>query len=126
MTAVRKNPMRHLKSFVMAVAVTRGMAAPAVAQLRVTVVGEEYVPMRIAVPDFDASGNGAAEIAAQLSDVLRKDPGANINVGAGAHQIPLGDAVLCQGGEPPSVHLHHSKIGGTVFVLSTHRVGIQR
>lgn len=73
MTDVRKNPMRHFKSFVIAVAVTMGLAAPALAQLRVTVVGEEYVPMRIAVPDFDASGNGAEEIARQLSDVLRND-----------------------------------------------------
>ena len=65
--------MRHFKSFVIAIAAMLGMAAPAAAQLRVTVVGEEYVPMRIAVPDFDSSGTGAAEIAAQLSEVLRKD-----------------------------------------------------
>ena len=64
--------MRHFKSFVIAIAAMMGMAAPAAAQLRVTVVGEEYVPMRIAVPDFDSSGTGAAEIAAQLSEVLRK------------------------------------------------------
>jgi len=65
--------MRHFKSFVIAIAAMMGMSAPAAAQLRVTVVGEEYVPMRIAVPDFDSEGTGAAEIAAQLSDVLRKD-----------------------------------------------------
>ena len=73
MTATRMTPMRHFKSFVIAIAAMMGMAAPAAAQLRVTVVGEEYVPMRIAVPDFDSSGTGAAEIAAQLSEVLRKD-----------------------------------------------------
>ena len=60
MTATRKTPMRHFKSFVIAIAAMMGMAAPAAAQLRVTVVGEEYVPMRIAVPDFDAEGPGAA------------------------------------------------------------------
>ena len=68
-----KDPMRQFKSFVIAIAAMMGMITPAAAQLRVTVVGEEYVPMRIAVPDFDSEGTGAAEIAAQLSDVLRKD-----------------------------------------------------
>ena len=73
MTDVRKTPMRRFKSFVIAIAAMMGVAAPAAAQLRVTVVGEEYVPMRIAVPDFDASGNGAEDIAKQLSEVLRND-----------------------------------------------------
>ncbi len=48
-------------------------AAPASAQLRVTVVGEEYVPMRIAVPDFDSSGTGAARSPRRSSEVLRAD-----------------------------------------------------
>ena len=56
---MRKPAMRHFKSFVIAIAAMLGMAAPAAAQLRVTVVGEEYVPMRIAVPDFDSSGTSA-------------------------------------------------------------------
>ena len=56
MTVTRTSPMRHFKSFVIAIAAMMGMSAPAAAQLRVTVVGEEYVPMRIAVPDFDSEG----------------------------------------------------------------------
>ncbi len=48
-------------------------AGPSHAQLKVQVVGEEYVPMRIAIPDFDAEGPGAADAARDLSDVLRAD-----------------------------------------------------
>src|SRR5262245_18741308 len=65
--------MRHLKLFLIAAAVAVGLAAPASAQLRVTVVGEEYVPMRIAVPDFDAQGPNASDTAQKLSEVLRAD-----------------------------------------------------
>ena len=43
------------------------------AQLRAQVVGEQYIPLRIAVPDFDAAGPGAAEIAQQLTGVIRAD-----------------------------------------------------
>jgi len=49
--------------------------APAHAQLRAQVVGEQYIPLRIAIPDFDATGPGAEEIARQLSDVIRADLG---------------------------------------------------
>jgi TolB protein len=52
--------------------------APAHAQLRATVVGEQYIPLRIAIPDFDGSGPGAAEIARQISDVLRADLGGSV------------------------------------------------
>lgn len=65
--------MRILSLLMMAIASIAIGAAPAAAQLKVTVVGEEYVPMRIAVPDFGAEGPGAAEIARDLSNVLRAD-----------------------------------------------------
>lgn len=65
--------MRAFSFLLVMLAAAFAVAGPASAQLRVTVVGEEYVPMRIAVPDFSASGPGAAEIAVQLSDVLRSD-----------------------------------------------------
>jgi TolB protein len=51
------------------------VAPHAHAQLRVTAVGEQYIPLKIAIPDFDASGPGAEEIARQLSDVIRADLG---------------------------------------------------
>lgn len=50
---------------------------PAHAQLRAQVVGEQYIPLRIAIPDFDAAGPGAADIARQLSDVIRSDLGSS-------------------------------------------------
>lgn len=65
--------MRYLMLLLSMVGLVTATAAPASAQLRVTVVGEEYVPMRIAVPDFGASGAGAAEIAAQISQVVSSD-----------------------------------------------------
>ena len=65
--------MRILTFFMIAIASIGFAATPAAAQLQVRVVGEEYVPMRIAIPDFDAEGPGAAEIARDLSDVLRAD-----------------------------------------------------
>ena len=49
--------------------------APAHAQLRAQVVGEQYIPLRIAIPDFDGTGPGAAEIARQIGDVVRADLG---------------------------------------------------
>jgi len=50
------------------------MLAPAHAQnLRVSVEGVDFKPVRIAVPDFDASGAGAAEAAAQISQLIRQD-----------------------------------------------------
>jgi TolB protein len=51
--------------------------APAHAQLRAQIVGEQYIPLRIAVPDFDGTGPGGAEIARQISDVIRSDLGAS-------------------------------------------------
>lgn len=65
--------MRILTFILIAIASAGITAAPAAAQLQVQVVGEEYVPMRIAIPDFDAEGPGAAEVARDLSDVLRAD-----------------------------------------------------
>ena len=50
---------------------------PAHAQLRAQVVGEQYIPLRIAVPDFVGAGPGAAEIAKQISDVIRADLGSS-------------------------------------------------
>ena len=50
---------------------------PAHAQLRAQIVGEQYIPLRIAIPDFDAAGPGAADIAKQLADVVRADLGSS-------------------------------------------------
>ncbi len=65
--------MRILSLFLIAIASIALPAAPASAQLKVQVVGEEYVPMRIAIPDFGSEGPGAVEIARDLSEVLRAD-----------------------------------------------------
>ena len=65
--------MRTLSLIMIAIASIILPAAPASAQLKVQVVGEEYVPMRIAIPDFGAQGPGAAEIARDLGEVLRAD-----------------------------------------------------
>jgi TolB protein len=65
--------MRILSLVLIAIASIALPAAPAMAQLKVQVVGEEYVPMRIAIPDFGAAGPGAVEIARDLGDVLRAD-----------------------------------------------------
>ncbi|OYX49642.1 MAG: Tol-Pal system beta propeller repeat protein TolB [Alphaproteobacteria bacterium 32-64-14] len=67
--------MRTLKLITIAIAALVLPAAPAVAQppLKVQVVGEEYVPMRVAIPDFDAEGPGAEQVARDLADVLRAD-----------------------------------------------------
>jgi TolB protein len=67
--------MRYLKLFLAAAAILFGPlgSVPSQAQIRVPVIGEEYVPMRIAVPDFTSSGPGAAQVAADLTNVLRND-----------------------------------------------------
>lgn len=65
--------MRILTFILIAIASAGLTVAPAAAQLQVQVVGEEYVPMRIAIPDFDAEGPGGAEVARDLSGVLRAD-----------------------------------------------------
>jgi TolB protein len=68
--------MRHFKQFLAALAVVAfGLlgSVPSQAQIRATVIGEEFVPLRIAVPDFTASGPGAAEVAANLTNVIRQD-----------------------------------------------------
>src|SRR5690349_16619659 len=72
-TKARTTAMRYLMLLLSMVGLATATAAPASAQLRVTVVGEEYVPMRVAVPDFGAAGNGAAEIATQISQVVSSD-----------------------------------------------------
>jgi TolB protein len=74
-STARITPMRYLKLLLAATAVVFGPlgSSPSQAQLRVTVVGEEYVPVRIAIPDFAATGPGAAEVAANLSNVIRQD-----------------------------------------------------
>lgn len=61
--------------FVMiAVAAVFAMLAPAHAQnLRVSVEGVDFKPVRIAVPDFDSRGAGATEAAAQISQLIRQD-----------------------------------------------------
>jgi len=61
--------------FVMiAVAAFFAMLAPAHAQnLRVSVEGVDFKPVRIAVPDFDSRGAGATEAAAQISQLIRQD-----------------------------------------------------
>lgn len=63
--------MRQLTRLLIALLSLGVLAQPAAAQLQVQVVGEEYVPLRIAIPDFGAEGPGASEIAASLSEVLR-------------------------------------------------------
>jgi TolB protein len=65
--------MRFILLLLAAFGIAAGAASPAAAQLRVTAIGEEYVPMRIAVTEFQASGAGAAEIAVQVSKVIRDD-----------------------------------------------------
>ena len=67
--------MRFLTLFLAAIAMLAGPigSPPAQAQLRVQVVGENYIPLRIAIPDFDASGPGAAEAATQIAQVIRQD-----------------------------------------------------
>src|SRR5262245_35694539 len=68
----RKSAMRFVMLFLLA-AFGSFAAIPAHAQLRVAVEGAGFKPIRIAVPDFDASGNGAAEAASQLGQVIRAD-----------------------------------------------------
>src|SRR5690606_9683232 len=82
----RTPAMRLLTLFLAAFAILAGPIgdAPAPAQLRVQVVGENYIPLRIASPDFDASGPGGAEAAAQMAQGLRQAPG-------GAADSPLTD-----------------------------------
>jgi TolB protein len=68
--------MRSFKLFIAAVAVAAfGLigSVPSQAQVRVPVIAEEFVPMRIAIADFTASGPGAVEVAANLTNVLRQD-----------------------------------------------------
>jgi TolB protein len=50
-----------------------GIPAHAQQNVRVVVESDNFVPLRIAVPDFDASGPGAAEAAAQISELVRAD-----------------------------------------------------
>ncbi|HVY88332.1 MAG TPA: hypothetical protein VG942_05650 [Hyphomonadaceae bacterium] len=64
--------MRYFTFALMALAMVFGPTS-AVAQLHVSVEGVDFKPVRIAVPDFDATGPGAAEAAAQLSEVVRQD-----------------------------------------------------
>jgi TolB protein len=71
----RKLAMRFLTILFAALGMVFGplAVAPAHAQLKVDVVGERYIPLRIAIPDFDATGPGAAEAAAQMTQVIRQD-----------------------------------------------------
>ena len=59
--------MRFLTILFAALGMVVAPLAPAHAQLKVDVVGERYIPLRIAIPDFDAAGHGAAEAAAQIT-----------------------------------------------------------
>src|SRR6185295_14177678 len=72
-TSRRMFPMRLATLALAALGAVFAFIAPAHAQLRVQVEGVNFVPLRIAVPDFDASGNGAAEAAANISQVIRQD-----------------------------------------------------
>ena len=67
--------MRLLKLLFIAAAAAIGplSAAPAHAQFRVEVEGKNFVPVRIAVPDFDAAGPGAADAARQIGEIIRQD-----------------------------------------------------
>jgi TolB protein len=67
--------MRFLTIATLAIAATLGAYAPSHAQerVRVTVEGENFIPLRIAIPDFDATGPGATETAKQIADVVRAD-----------------------------------------------------
>jgi TolB protein len=63
-------PMRILMFALLAVFAAM---APAQAQVRVPLESPNFQPIRIAIPDFDASGPGAAEAATKLSQVVRQD-----------------------------------------------------
>ena len=67
--------MRLLKLLIVAAAAVIGPLAsiPAHAQLKVEVEGVNFVPVRIAVPEFDATGNGAADGARQIGEGVRAD-----------------------------------------------------
>jgi TolB protein len=65
--------MRLLTILLAGFAMMLGAVSPAHAQLKVDVVGERYIPLRIAIPDFDATGPGASEAAAQMMQVIRQD-----------------------------------------------------
>src|SRR5690349_16937023 len=67
--------MRFLTIMTLALAAALGAAAPSSAQERVRVIveGENFIPLRIAIPDFDASGPGGNETAKQIADVVRAD-----------------------------------------------------
>ena len=65
--------MRLLTILLAGFAMMISAAFPAHAQLKVDVVGERYIPLRIAIPNFDATGPGAAEAAAQMMQVIRND-----------------------------------------------------
>jgi TolB protein len=64
----------RLLTFVLAI-LAAGLAAdaPASAQLRVPVDSPNFIPIRIAIPDFDAAGNGAADAATKIGEVIRSD-----------------------------------------------------
>jgi TolB protein len=65
--------MQFLRLLLVAAAALLGIGAPAFAQLRVTVEGVNFQPMRIAVPDFDGGSAQAQTVARQISEVLRAD-----------------------------------------------------
>jgi TolB protein len=65
--------MRIVKLIVVWAAALFAVAAPAQAQLKVTVEGVNFQPMPIAVPDFDGSNPQAAAVAAQMAEVIRND-----------------------------------------------------
>jgi TolB protein len=67
--------MRFLTILTLALAAVLGASAPSHAQERVRVIveGENFIPLRIAIPDFDASGPGGTEAAKLIADVVRAD-----------------------------------------------------
>src|SRR5690242_13498659 len=67
--------MRFLTIMTLAIAAALGASAPSHAQerVRVDVEGTTFAPLRIAIPDFNASGPGSAETAKEIVDVIRAD-----------------------------------------------------
>jgi TolB protein len=65
--------MHKLKLLLIAIAASIGLVAPATAQLHVDVVGVNFQPMPIAIPDFKGQGGLAGQKAVEISDVVRSD-----------------------------------------------------
>jgi TolB protein len=65
--------MRFVGFMMIALVTALAPAAHAQGRLRVEVESSTFVPVRIAVPDFDAAGPGASETALKIGEVIRAD-----------------------------------------------------